>query len=182
MVERVTIAPCMGIGKTVAGVTRLAALIVEEDLLPGKINILCIPALSAMVEEDIRFVEDYPTLVIDGCRERCASHLSLLYDIKPAAIIYALDVVKETGLKPGKSRKILEESGKLLAQKIAEKVAKIAKAILNDPNYEYKKQKIKNHGFEHENDIGTVMKYRKVADSFYVPEGMPEIKLDRSED
>ena len=182
MVERVTIAPCMGIGKAVAGVTRLAALIVGEDLLPGKTNILCIPALGAMVEEDIRFVEDYPTIVIDGCGERCASHLSLFYNIKPAAIVYVLDVVKETGLKPGKSRKILEDSGKLLAQKIAEKVAKIAEAILNDPNYDYKKQKMKDHGFEHENDIGSVMKYRKVTGSFYVPEGMPKIKLNRSEE
>ena len=172
----------MGIGKTVAGVTRLAALIVGEDLLPGKTNILCIPALSAMVEEDIRFVEDYPTIVIDGCGERCASHLSLFYDFKPAAIVNVLDVVKETGLKPGKSRKELEESGKLLAHKIAEKVAKIAKAILNDSNYDYKKQKIKNHDFEHQNDSGSVIKYRKVADGFYVPEDMPEIKINHLEE
>ena len=172
----------MGIGKAVAGVTRLAALIVGEDLLPAKTNILCIPALGAMVEEDIRFVEDYPTIVIDGCVERCASQLSLFYDIKPAAVVYALDVVKETGLKPGKSRKELEESGKLLAQKIAEKVAKIAEAILNDPNYDYKKQKLKIHDFKHQNDIETVMKYRKVADDFYVPEGMPEVKLNLEEE
>jgi uncharacterized metal-binding protein len=175
-IERVTIAPCMGIGQTVAGVTRLAAYIVNEELLPDQTILLCVPALIAGVIEDIDMAEVYPTIVIDGCSEKCGSQICHFCGIKPAARIYVPEIIHETRLSPGHTRQELEESGKKLARVVAERVAIIAKGILNDPDYDFKVQKINTHGHTHDPEIEKTLEYG-CYDGFYKPKSMPEINL-----
>ncbi len=179
-IERVTIAPCMGIGQTVAGVTRLAAYIVNEELLPDQTILLCIPALISGVIEDIDMAEVYPTIVIDGCSEKCGSHICQFCGIKPAARIYVPEIIHETRLSPGHTRQELEESGKELARVVAERVAIIAKGILDDPDYDFKVQKVNMHGFTHDPEIEKTLDYG-CYDGFYKPKSMPEINLKDGE-
>lgn len=176
-IERVTIAPCMGIGQTVAGVTRLAAYIVNEDMLPDKTILLCIPALIAGVIEDIDMAEFYPTIVIDGCSEKCGSQICHFCGIKPAARIYVPEIIHETRLSPGHTRQELEESGKKLARVVAERVAIIAKGILNDPEYDFNIQKVNTHGHTHNYEIEQTLDY-ECCGGFYKPKSMPEINLN----
>lgn len=179
-IEKITIAPCMGLGQVVAGVTRLAAYIVNEEMLPDKTILLCTPALTAGVIEDIDMVQVYPTIIIDGCGENCASNVCHFFKIKPAARIYVPDIIRKTRLSPGRSRQRIEESGEKLARKIAEKVTMVAEAILNDPDYKFEVQSMDTHDHIHTSKVEQLMDYKHHQDDIYIPHEMPCVNYTHS--
>ncbi len=120
--EKVVLAPCMGVGKVVANVTRRAAYL-AKGACPEDTELLSIPALLAGSEEERALVRDYPVVVIEGCVLRCASHVMKFLGVTPAAKIEVTQLIREKRLTPGKTRQELEETGKKLAEAVAERMA-----------------------------------------------------------
>jgi uncharacterized metal-binding protein len=121
MSEKVVLAPCMGVGKVVANVTRRAAYLTHAAC-PEDTEILSIPALLAGNEEERRLALEHPVVVIEGCVLRCASHVMKLIGATPAAKVEVSRIIREKRLTPGRTRKELETSGKQLAEAVAERL------------------------------------------------------------
>jgi uncharacterized metal-binding protein len=130
--EKVVLAPCMGVGKVVANVTRRAAYL-TKGACPEDTELLSIPALLAGSEEERALVQNHPVVVVEGCVLRCASHVMKLMGVTPAAKIEVTQLIREKRLTPGKTRKELEETGKKLAEAVAERMTD---ALRDEPTLE----------------------------------------------
>jgi uncharacterized metal-binding protein len=119
--DKVILAPCMGVGKVVANVTRRAAYL-AHGACPEDTELLSIPALLAGSEEERALIENHPVVVIEGCVLRCASHVMKFMGVTPAAKIEVTQLIREKRLTPGKTRKELEETGKKLSEVVAERM------------------------------------------------------------
>lgn len=120
---KTVIAPCMGVGKIVASVTRRAAYQVQGQC-PEDVEILSLPALLAGDEHERRLIQENPSIIIDGCALRCAAHIYKLFGVEPAAKVEVSQIMKENKIGPGKTRKELEETGKRLSAFTADRVLK----------------------------------------------------------
>ena len=164
--------------KVEATVARIASYIVNEDLLPGKTMLMCVPAFLRGVEEDIMMVENNPTVVIDCHTESCGSSLMALIGIPPAARIYIPDIVSQTGLVPGRSRQVLDPVGKKLAQEVARLVAKAAQWMLENRNYNFEKRKaqvLNQRLCEFSDEAVDSLGYVQIEAAIYRPESMPPL-------
>ncbi|MGD0093804.1 MAG: putative zinc-binding protein, partial [Planctomycetota bacterium] len=88
----VTIFPCQGIRRTGGRVAQRAGYILIEEKFPGKTLLLCVPALSAAVPEDVEMLEQFPTVALNGCGLRCATVNAARHGV-PAAASIDLDTV-----------------------------------------------------------------------------------------
>lgn len=120
--DKVVLAPCMGVGKVVANVTRRAAYL-AKGACPEDTELLSIPALLAGSAEERELLEKYPVIVVEGCVLRCASHVMKFVGVTPAAKIEVTQLIREKRLTPGKTRAELEASGKQLAEAVAQRMA-----------------------------------------------------------
>lgn len=96
--NKIAILPCTGIGQVVGTIARQAAYRVCEDLRPEDTVLVCLPALVKGVQEDIDMIREYPVVVIEGCKECCASHALELQGGKPSATVSVPDAIKGEGL------------------------------------------------------------------------------------
>lgn len=115
---RFVIAPCMGVGKVVATVTRRAAYLVRQRH-PRTTALLSLPALLAGGPEQRDLVRDSPVILLDGCGERCGMHILHQLGVSPFAKIEVAQIMAETRTGPGKTRRQPEESGQRLAEAVA---------------------------------------------------------------
>jgi uncharacterized metal-binding protein len=181
LTERVCIFPCGGIKKTESTVARIAAYIINEDLLPRQTIILCVPAFLRGVEEDLVMVEDYPTIVIDCHEESCGTNLLYLAGITPAARIFIPEIAAAAGLGYGNNRRELEAEGGELALAVAEAGANVARALLaaTEP---FPRQQINKMARLAGGKIPSdPFAYEKVADGIYKPASMPRFFAKGSE-
>jgi uncharacterized metal-binding protein len=96
---KIAILPCTGIGQVVGTIARQAAYRVCEDLRPRETALLCLPALIKGVQEDLDMVAECPVVVIEGCRECCATYALASRGGAPAATVSVPEAMKGTGLK-----------------------------------------------------------------------------------
>ena len=129
--QKVVLAPCMGVGKIVAAVTRRAAYSIYAQC-PEDVELLSIPALMAGDAHERDLIQNNPAIIIDGCALRCTAHIFRQFGVEAAAKIEVNQVMKEKKIGPGKTRKELEETGKRLSDFTAEKVL----LALNDEGLE----------------------------------------------
>ncbi|MBM4323194.1 MAG: hypothetical protein FJ115_06515 [Deltaproteobacteria bacterium] len=173
-VDKVAIYPCGGIGLHVSCVTRLAGYLLEE-LLKSEVETLDMHRLIRGLSDEIELIERFPTIILDGCAHQCGSNLFRLLRIKPAARIYIPEIIAETGLYPGRARKVLEDSGQRLAREVARRAARMVKGMRESPNYHYTLQKINAVGLilcDYEVDAEEALGYIKIAPGVYRPKEM----------
>ncbi len=120
--RKVAVVACTGMGKALGTVTRQVAFKVVDELRPGKTVLICIPSLSAGVGEYKSMLEKYPSIVLDGCVERCATKTIFKSKGMMRAKVFMPQMIAKYGLKP-LSRTDLGEEGEKLVSKIAEEVA-----------------------------------------------------------
>jgi hypothetical protein len=164
--------------KVEATVARIASYIVNEDLLPGKTMLMCVPAFLRGVEEDILMVENNPTVVIDCHAESCGSSLMALIGIPPAARVYIPDMVSQTGWIPGRNRQVLDSVGNQLAQEVARRVARAAQWMLEHPHYVFEKRKarvIDQTLCAFSDEVVESLDYIQVEPAIYRPKSMPPL-------
>lgn len=177
--DKVTILPCMGLMTPSSNLTRHMAYILKEDLVSDKCNGLCIPALLRGVKEDIEMAEEAPIVVIDGCHERCGSGICAMLSLRPAARFSMIELMRETGLKPGPYRKCISEEGMKLVHIMVDRVKMVVDDILDDPDYVFERQNIVRDAEKvanYENDPDHVLDYIKLGNCFSRPRVMPPIK------
>jgi uncharacterized metal-binding protein len=121
--SKILIVPCSGIGKTYGSVSRLAAYIVTEDLLPDQ---TCLVALSRLVMGDQaarQEVAAHPAIAIDGCSLACATKMIQESEGRLAQAFAVLEVYRRHRQFKPKGIAELNEAGEQLAQALAEEVA-----------------------------------------------------------
>ena len=96
---KVAILPCTGIGQVVGTIARQAAYRVCEDLCPQETVLVCLPALVKGVQEDLDMVAQCPVVVIEGCKECCATYALATRGGVPSATVSVPEVIKGKALK-----------------------------------------------------------------------------------
>jgi hypothetical protein len=182
MVGRVVLFPCGGIKKVESTVVRWAAYRVNEELLPQKTLLLCVPAFYRGVPEDLVMIEKNPTLVVDCHEESCGSFLLQQIGLLPAARILLPELQKHWGLQPGPERQAPDGQGQELVRRLAQEMAEVAGGLLNDTGYHFQQQKIK---VPFEGRIGNwredpakALGYMQVRTGLYRPKAMPPLPLE----
>jgi uncharacterized metal-binding protein len=124
MSMKIVLAPCMGVGKIVANVTRRAACLVHQKC-PEETALLSLPALMAGDPEQRELVRNNPVILFDGCGERCGMHIFHQLGVSPIAKIEVGQIMSETKMGPGKTRQQLEEIGRKLSEALAARIEKV---------------------------------------------------------
>jgi len=121
--SKIAILPCTGIGQVVGTIARQAAYRVCEDLRPGGTVRLCLPAMVKGVQEDLDRVTPCPVVVIEGCRESCATHALATRGGAPAATISVLEAIRGKGLRVKReARRQLTEAELAAVELVADRV------------------------------------------------------------
>jgi len=110
-------------------IARQAMYKVLEDLRPSVTLLVCLPALAAEVEEDVIFVRDSPSIVIEGCPDDCSTKVLGQFDTKQIfSTYYVRDFIKDIELSDSLIELSPEEDA--IADRIAEKVSQDVDKIL----------------------------------------------------
>ncbi len=120
---KVIVVPCSGIGKTYGAVSREAAYVLTEDLLPDDTRLVALSMLVLGHESARSAVAGSPAITIDGCKLACASKMVKESGGNIVQEIDVLDVYRRH--KEFKPQGIgeLNEGGLRLAQALADEVA-----------------------------------------------------------
>jgi hypothetical protein len=182
MVGRVVLFPCGGIKKAEATVVRWATYRVNEELLPKKTLLLCVPAYYRGVPEDLVMVEKNPSLVIDCHEESCGSFLMKQIGLRPAARFLLPELMKRWGLQAQTERQDPEGQGLKLVERLAEEMAAVAGSLLTDPDYRFIPQKVE---VPFEGRIGDWkgspardLGYIRIQPGLYRPKDMPPLPME----
>ena len=120
---KVAVMPCTGVGQVAGTIARQAAYRVCEDERPDRTALLCLPALVKGVQEDLDMVDQCPTVVIEGCKECCATHALAIQGGVPAATVHVLEALKGRRLKIRReSRRRLTRSEQAVVELVADRV------------------------------------------------------------
>ena len=120
--KKVAIVACTGMGKALGTVARQVAYKVVDELRPGQTVLICIPSLTAGVGECKSLLQKYPSIILDGCVERCATKIMSKNHGMMRAKVFLPQMIAKYGLKP-QLRTDLGDEGEKLVAKIAEEVA-----------------------------------------------------------
>jgi len=120
--KKVAIVACTGMGKALGTVARQVAYKVVDELRPGQTVLICIPSLTAGVGECKSLLQKYPSIILDGCVERCATKIMSKNHGMMRAKVFLPKMIAKYGLKP-QSRTDLGDEGEKLVAKIADEVA-----------------------------------------------------------
>ncbi len=131
--RRVMIIPCSGIGKAYGSVGREAMYAVLEDLRPETSDTVCLSLLTLGDEQAQAEVREHPTITIDGCPKACAQINVEAAGGKPAAIYRVFDVYRAHKDLKVRSVSELGESGRKMAQILAEEIAAKVDELINEP-------------------------------------------------
>ncbi len=128
--DKVAVTPCAGVGQIFGPITREAGYRLVEEQYPDETVLVCMPALSVNVQEDIDFILDYPVLVLNGCKDRCASKLVSEKGGQIDEEVYLPDILREERLSlHGETRSKLGPKSQLAIEKMAlhagEKITKL---------------------------------------------------------
>jgi hypothetical protein len=185
MVGRVVLFPCGGLKKPEATVVRWATYRVNEELLPRKTLLLCLPAFYRGVPEDLVMVEKNPTLVVDCHEESCGSFLMQQIGLLPAARILLPELMDQWGTRPGLVRQSLDETGRRLVDTLAREMAAVVDSLLTDPDYLFTPQSLK---VPFKGQIGNwksnpaeALGYIRVGPGLYRPQTMTPLPREKSE-
>ncbi|HUY00214.1 MAG TPA: putative zinc-binding protein [Candidatus Deferrimicrobium sp.] len=130
--KKVGVTACTGINIINGTITRMAIYKVLEELKPNQTVLICLPALAAEVEEDVEFVRDYPSIILDGCEKKCAEKVFKKFKSKIKGIFNVSDYrAKYPHLEP-KSIIDIGTDGEKLAQIIANDIAKKVDEVLSN--------------------------------------------------
>lgn len=120
--EKVLIIGCAGTDKALGSVTRFIAFEVVEKLRPNETILVSIPPLVAQVKPYSELVKKYPSIIIDGCAERCATKIAIKNGAKMKGRIFLPQTAQKYNLMPNTASDIGPQ-GEELAEKTAQEIA-----------------------------------------------------------
>jgi uncharacterized metal-binding protein len=129
---KVVVLPCNGIGRLVSTVVRLASYKIQQ-MRPEQVVLLSSGRLAVKDPEHMALLQNYPLLVIDGCRPHCASFMADELGKKPAARLYVADVMAANKINvAGEKRRGLTAKGEKLVEVLARKAVEEIDRIIAD--------------------------------------------------
>lgn len=129
---KVVVLPCNGIGRLVSTVVRLAGYKIQQ-MRPEQVVLLSSGRLAVKDPEHMALLQNYPLLVIDGCRPHCASFMADELGKKPAARLYVADVMAANKINvAGEKRRGLTAKGEKLVEVLAKKAVEEIDRIIAD--------------------------------------------------
>ncbi len=132
--KRVIIIPCSGIGKAYGSVGREAMYAVLEDLRPDQTDTVCLSLLTLGDEEAQAEVRTHPTITLDGCPKACARINVEAAGGTPVGIYRVFDVYRAHKELKVRSVSQLGESGRKMAQILAEEIATQVDELRTSPD------------------------------------------------
>lgn len=133
--SKIAITPCAGIGQIFGPITREAGYRLVDELYPQQTVLVCPPALAVDIQEDIDFINHYPVLVLNGCKDRCASKMILEKGGQIDAEVYLPAILKQEKLSlSGEKRSRLGVKSELAIQKMTEKASSLVLELLQGLN------------------------------------------------
>lgn len=127
--KKVAVTPCAGIGQIFGPITREAGYRLVEELHPDETVLVCMPALAADIQEDLDFIQDHPVLVLNGCKDRCASKVVHEKGGQVDAEVYLPDILKAEKLSlHGEKRSKLGPKSEQAITKLSERASEIITA------------------------------------------------------
>ena len=131
--SKIKVVPCSGIGKVFGLMARESALRVTDVLAPNLCETACLAHIVTGEDEARAKVEGVPCISVDGCPALCAAKSIEAAGGVVKAQFRAVDAMKNhRGKKVGDGTAISEDGWMItdeLADKIAQKVAEIAKEV-----------------------------------------------------
>ena len=122
MTEKIKVAPCTGMGKILATVARIGALLATDEGKSEDLELICTPCVAAGLSREVERIKGENLIVIDGCIDECCRKIFEEKGANVVADIKVWEVLRENkDLKP-ESRVKLGPKGMALAKKVAEKV------------------------------------------------------------
>jgi uncharacterized metal-binding protein len=128
---KIVIVPCSGIGKSYGTVSREAAYIVTEDLLPEKTRLVALSKLVLGEEEARSIVECNPAITIDGCKLACATKMVQESGGRVVKDFAVLDVYRRYKQFKPQGISELNEGGLQLAQALANELAEVVDELIH---------------------------------------------------
>jgi hypothetical protein len=128
--KKVGIIACSGEELAEGTITRLAALMVLEQLRPNDTVTICLPLFLAGGEGDRAFARFYPTISVDGCELLCAARATEKYSNKPAASIMVRDLIKENNLDQPCGKRHLDPAGIQAVEATTERIAQLVDELV----------------------------------------------------
>lgn len=129
-VRKIAVTPCAGIGQIFGPITRETGYRLVEEVFPEQTVLVCPPALAVDVEEDLDFIRDYPVLVLNGCKDRCATKLVVEKGGEVEAEVYLPDILKAEKLSLHGERSRLGPKSELAVAKMTEQAAGVITRLL----------------------------------------------------
>lgn len=130
-VRKVAVTPCSGIGQIFGPITRETGYRLVEDVFPEQTVLVCPPALAVDIEEDVDFIREFPVLVLNGCKDRCATKLVVEKGGEVEAEVYLPDILKAEKLSlHGEKRSRLGAKSELAIAKMTEQAAGVITRLL----------------------------------------------------
>ena len=128
--NKVGIVPCNGEEICEGTLTRFASRKVLDKLRPNDTVTICLPLFIAGGKEERDFAKNFPTITVDGCDKRCSQISTEKLSGKPHHSIVVSDLLKEHGVEPPRSRRVLTEKDQAAVDLVAEEIAKKVDEIL----------------------------------------------------
>ena len=129
--SKVGIIPCNGEEICEGTLTRFASRKVLDKLRPDNTVTICLPLFIAGEKGERNFAKTFPTITVDGCDKRCSQISTERLSSLPRSSIVVSDLLKEHGIAPPESRRILvlkdQAAVDLIADEIVRKVEEILK-------------------------------------------------------
>jgi uncharacterized metal-binding protein len=117
---KVAVLGCSGIGRLVSTVVRQAVYMIAQDR-PDQVAVVSSGSLTGNVPEALAKARQYPLIVIDGCRPKCATAIAQGKGLDIAAAIWVAEVAAKHKLSiAGDKRTGLSEKGMALARAVAD--------------------------------------------------------------
>ena len=127
---KIVIVPCSGIGKSYGTVSREAAYIVTEDLLPEKTRLVALSKLVLGEDEARSVVEGNPAITIDGCKLACATKMVQESGGRVVRGFAVLDVYRRYKQFKPQGISELNEGGLQLAQALAHEIGEAVDLLI----------------------------------------------------
>jgi uncharacterized metal-binding protein len=128
--RKVGIISCSGEECVEGTISRVATRLVLEKLKPNETVTICLPLFLAGGKEERTFASDYPTITVDGCEKLCAKIATDRYSGQPASSIVVTELTRSAGSSNLSSRRRLDENTRVVAEKVAQKIAEEVDKVL----------------------------------------------------
>jgi hypothetical protein len=130
MSGKIGIISCSGEAIPGGTISRVACRRVLDELRPEKSVTICLPLSIAGGEEERMFVDNFPTITVDGCEKRCAALGTARLSGTPARTLVVTEILMEKGIAPTTKLRNLGPEEQVAVQAVAEEIAAAIDEIL----------------------------------------------------